>query len=418
MTKYPHTSLIGKLISNDHLNGYQMILKNYPNEWGHAGGIERDTSLSYAIYLQKNNFIDFILDYYTIIIYNRIIIINVYDYNSTDTNKITPFISTAYTKNGPDVNLAKKLILHSKNTCISNVLSPFTLSEKMFHILTKNISLLNSDSFYEEIKKYEIIVRGHTNINIEPINIDFQDIYGMTAIMYATYSNTLSRTDVTDKMMEYVEFMINSGANLNIKTRLSTDFVGRFNIPSIVINGVNLLMICAHYNIKNVAELILNSNIVRIDVNDRDAYGNTALMYSCFNDYGENNDDRIEMVNLLLNAGANPNLRSNTLNQNQYYPTEIQSKYNALDYAVESRSVKIVELLIKICVFNIDEIDFTITNVLDKMIKWWLQNNTDKKQEMPKSISDIKDILYKKKEDMATILYKTYTEEEESEEEN
>lgn len=90
---------------------------------------------------------------------------------------------------------------------------------------------------------------------------------------------------------EIIEFLLSKGANPNIKSD----------------NGMTPLMNNGKWGTKETVSLLLNAGA---NINEQDTIGNTPLIYAVNQNLSRDNDLRIDVIKLLIEKGANPNIKN------------------------------------------------------------------------------------------------------------
>ncbi|MBA3815862.1 MAG: ankyrin repeat domain-containing protein [Parachlamydiaceae bacterium] len=174
----------------------------------------------------------------------------------------------------------------------------------------------------------KIVLNNHPEININYRSYMSRDDFGSTVLMGAALNGN----------KEIVKLLLEAGADPNIidPSRMSNCELN-FSDQTFK-NGDTALMRASGRGHKEIVELLLNAGA---DVNVQDLCGDTALILAAEHAH---EDDHAETVKLLLNKGANPNIKRNTKDMVTFRSL---NDWTALMCAANNAKKEIVELLLK-----------------------------------------------------------------------
>ncbi|CDK31067.1 ankyrin repeat domain-containing protein [Candidatus Babela massiliensis] len=211
----------------------------------------------------------------------------------------------------------RNIILKRENSYIPYAVNQFVKNNKdnpnLFENLIQGINLLNLPNIRD-------IVLASIKHSIELNNIDISNKY------YSTSNNhTLLVRYILDKNIPYIRSLFLLLNTLEKRDLIKDDRINLFlsNINRSVV--VTPLIYACYTQNKELVKILLENEV---DVNETDENGNTALFYSSLI---VNLD--LEIINLLLNYGANVNIQNKV-------------GYTALMDAVEANNLDLIRLLL------------------------------------------------------------------------
>jgi len=178
------------------------------------------------------------------------------------------------------------------------------------------------------------------------IKVDFQNTYEWTALIYACKYC---------KDPEIIQLLLDAGANINLQTqyksvplffayRNSSEIVGVLLRNGADVNfqdnykTTTLMYVCDEVD-KNVKIVKLLSEYKNTDINLRNGEGKTALNLACASlGSGSNKSDNVQVINFLLNNGADANIGEYTGKKPVDY---IIKNYNTAYNEILERIIKI-----------------------------------------------------------------------------
>ncbi|AEF55528.1 ankyrin repeat domain-containing protein [Marinomonas posidonica] len=200
-----------------------------------------------------------------------------------------------------------------------------------------NTNLKNIDGETALIKAIQV-----NNIELVEQLISAESIHTTDAHLWTPLHFSVAHPDTQEKTEEtsITEFLLSLNANLNAQndqgeTPLHTAIKHSATNDAILLleqgadtsiqdnNGVTPLMLAAQAN-----NLVLIKRLIttKQDINTQDSYGKTALHYATLKKSARNDYTQAQIVKLLINAGANPNLQDKNLST----PLHLSVKYNLL----------------------------------------------------------------------------------------
>lgn len=213
----------------------------------------------------------------------------------------------------------RNIILKRENSYIPYAVNQFVKNNKdnpnLFENLIQGINLLNLPNIRD-------IVLASIKRSIELNNINISNIYKY----YSTSNNhTLLVRYILDKNIPYIRSLFLLLNTLEKRDLIKDDRINLFlsNINRSVV--VTPLIYACYTQNKELVKILLENEV---DVNETDENGNTALFYSSLI---VNLD--LEIINLLLNYGANVNIQNKV-------------GYTALMDAVEANNLDLIRLLL------------------------------------------------------------------------
>jgi ankyrin repeat protein len=287
-----NTPLIGASHGGHH-DTVQLLLKAKANP--HEKGEQGTTPLLAAL---KNNHTDIA----------KLLIAGKADVNVADSNGITPLIVAIYNKNREAIEL---LIKAGANVNYISKEDYTTLTYATDPMILKLLITAGANVNAQDKDKHTPLMLASREGNCEMIQlllesgaiVNAQDSAGFTPLMYAISHKH------NDKRSETVKLLLQAGADVNVK-----NVFGHTPLTSAIASGyteIIRLLITVHTNIDLV--------------NTQDKEGVTILMQAA--SIGDS-----EKVKLLLDAGADPNMKDN-------------KGQTALTYAQMSKNTEIVKLL-------------------------------------------------------------------------